>query len=157
MYIKEEINDSERNELYTETIWMAEPSSLSVKSEVHSLSFSANEEERTDNVARPGEASAETPAEAKEIQSNSQPPAKNSDRILSKQKKATQLQRIKEFYNMKCALCPQTFENCLQIRSHYRDKHNQQGYLICCGKKIEAHVCWLLEHINFHTNPMDFV
>lgn len=65
---------------------------------------------------------------------------------------------IKKFYNMTCELCsmaPGTFETFADIKKHYRELHNQKGYLMCCGRALTKRHR-VVEHMQFHLNPQAF-
>lgn len=61
-------------------------------------------------------------------------------------------QQIREYFKMNCDVCEDHFETFLDIKNHYKDKHQSVGYLTCCGKKfIRRGAC--LSHISRHVNP----
>lgn len=61
-------------------------------------------------------------------------------------------QQIREYFKMNCDVCGYHFQTFLDIKSHYKDKHQSVGYLTCCGKKfIRRGGC--LAHISRHVNP----
>lgn len=60
--------------------------------------------------------------------------------------------QIRSILNMKCDLCHVTFNIFRESKSHYRDEHNINGYLICCEKKFFKRN-QLIEHLQRHINP----
>lgn len=61
-------------------------------------------------------------------------------------------QQIREYFKMDCDVCGDHFETFVEIKNHYKDKHQAVGYLTCCGKKfVRRGGC--LSHISRHVNP----
>lgn len=59
---------------------------------------------------------------------------------------------IRQYYDMNCALCSDSFGTLHEAIRHYRRRHQQAGYLSCCGKKVYRR-CMALDHIQKHQNP----
>lgn len=64
-------------------------------------------------------------------------------------------QTIREYFKMNCDVCNEHFENFLDIKTHFRQKHKSTGYLTCCGKRFFRRG-GLLDHISRHVNPNKF-
>ncbi|KAJ6641733.1 Transcription factor grauzone [Pseudolycoriella hygida] len=60
--------------------------------------------------------------------------------------------QIREFFRMACEICGHPFETFRKATNHYREAHNTQGYLICCGRKYTRRGC-ALRHIQYHLDP----
>lgn len=60
--------------------------------------------------------------------------------------------QIRDFFRMSCDMCELTFQTMREALRHYRDTHDQAGYLICCEKKFFRR-CLALDHIRMHVNP----
>lgn len=66
--------------------------------------------------------------------------------------------KIKEFIEMKCAICgpkQPSFDTFKDMQLHYNKEHNTRGYIVCCGKKIYRKDR-AMDHITIHTNPNAF-
>lgn len=68
-------------------------------------------------------------------------------------KKITDKQ-ISEFFHMECDLCQINFDTFVDAQRHYRNEHNQAGYIKCCGRKFLDRRR-ILAHIQRHINPMN--
>ncbi|XP_058830505.1 transcription factor grauzone-like [Topomyia yanbarensis] len=60
--------------------------------------------------------------------------------------------QILEYFKFACELCHETTVTFIELRKHFREKHEQKGYHRCCNKKLFKR-CHLLEHIQVHLNP----
>ncbi|XP_055610583.1 transcription factor grauzone-like [Uranotaenia lowii] len=60
--------------------------------------------------------------------------------------------KILEYFKFVCELCHEQSETFIDLRRHFRDRHDQKGYQRCCNKKLFKR-CHLLEHIQVHLNP----
>lgn len=70
--------------------------------------------------------------------------------------KAAEDIKIKEFYKLKCEMCPSEHPTILALKKHYLNAHNtKNGYVLCCKKKLFKR-SQLLEHIFRHRNPDEF-
>lgn len=56
-------------------------------------------------------------------------------------------QRIKETANMFCDICMIPVESLRDAKSHYKQIHHKEGFLMCCGRKFKQR-CRLVEHVN---------
>ncbi|KAJ6626763.1 Transcription factor grauzone, partial [Pseudolycoriella hygida] len=63
--------------------------------------------------------------------------------------------KIREFYDMSCQICRETFESFNKIKNHYRAAHNVPGYVYCCGRKFHR-FSLAFSHIFHHLNPDAF-
>lgn len=61
-------------------------------------------------------------------------------------------QQIRDFFKMSCDICKINFQTMREAIQHYRQSHNQAGYLMCCDKKFYRR-CKALDHIQMHINP----
>lgn len=68
----------------------------------------------------------------------------------SKKRSSTEIEKedeqIREFCKMECEICPIKFNYFSEVKVHYRDVHNSNGYISCCNKKLFKRVR-VLEHI----------
>lgn len=144
--IKNEIINSDEDIVQGQSLQIVECLSVSIKPDIESLSVLTTEKNPIEYDFQQEETDVDDCSKKEQRQCSS----------TAKGKRALQLERIKQFFDMKCTLCTQTFQDCTDIRVHYRDKHDQQGYLLCCGSKIMAQPSWLLQHIKLHVNPLDF-
>lgn len=55
-------------------------------------------------------------------------------------------EQIREYCKMECEICPIKFNYFSEVKVHYRDVHNSNGYISCCNKKLFKRVR-VLEHI----------
>ncbi|GAB0097563.1 hypothetical protein DMENIID0001_132140 [Sergentomyia squamirostris] len=62
---------------------------------------------------------------------------------------------IETFYTMCCPICKVSCKTLKNLRVHFRDKHHQWGYVICCNKKIHRD-CDMMDHKRYHSNPEAF-
>lgn len=77
------------------------------------------------------------------------------DNVQKKLKLDAENQTIREYFKMNCDVCNEYFENFLDIKTHFREKHKSTGYLTCCGKRFFRRG-GLLDHISRHVNPNKF-
>lgn len=68
---------------------------------------------------------------------------------------------VRQFFNMKCERCPQTFQTIEDAIAHYPEAHGiDNGYVKCsstqCSQAKFQKRCNLREHIDFHKNPDKF-
>lgn len=56
-----------------------------------------------------------------------------------------------EQYRMQCDLCNKTFKTFHRVQTHYQQKHNMNGYVICCGDQFFEKDL-LVDHILMHVN-----
>lgn len=61
-------------------------------------------------------------------------------------------EQLLQHYNLLCDLCGQPLSGFAELMRHFKNIHNQPGYLNCCNKKITKK-CWMIEHIQVHLNP----
>ncbi|KAJ6633995.1 Transcription factor grauzone [Pseudolycoriella hygida] len=61
-------------------------------------------------------------------------------------------EKIREFFDMSCQICSETFETFGKIKKHYRTAHTVAGYVHCCGRKFHG-FSRALNHIFHHLNP----
>ncbi|XP_062553372.1 transcription factor grauzone-like [Armigeres subalbatus] len=64
-------------------------------------------------------------------------------------------QQLLQHYDLSCDLCAQPLAGFGELLRHFKNIHNQPGYLRCCNKKIMKK-CWMIEHIQVHLNPDAF-
>lgn len=64
-------------------------------------------------------------------------------------------QQLLQHYSLACDLCSQPLTGFSELLRHFKNIHNQPGYLRCCNKKIMKK-CWMIEHIQVHLNPDAF-
>lgn len=60
---------------------------------------------------------------------------------------------IKLCMQLKCDVCENNFETFSEVRQHYRDQHNQAGYIMCCGRKFDRR-SRLHTHLGKHNNSI---
>lgn len=56
-----------------------------------------------------------------------------------------------EPYRMQCDLCSKTFKTFHRVQTHYQQKHNMNGYVMCCGDQFFEKDL-LVDHILMHVN-----
>ncbi|KAJ6633116.1 Transcription factor grauzone [Pseudolycoriella hygida] len=61
-------------------------------------------------------------------------------------------EKIREFFDLSCEICSETFETFGKVIKHYRTAHNVAGYVLCCGRKFHG-FGRALNHISHHLNP----
>lgn len=62
---------------------------------------------------------------------------------------------ILRWCQMQCELCHETFQQFYDIKMHYQNVHNENGFVMCCKKKFFRRVR-LMEHAVKHMNPDAF-
>ncbi|XP_058828726.1 zinc finger protein 558-like [Topomyia yanbarensis] len=62
---------------------------------------------------------------------------------------------VLQHFNLACDLCAKPLEDFTDLREHFKDVHEQLGYINCCNKKIFKK-CWMVEHLQVHLNPDAF-
>lgn len=62
---------------------------------------------------------------------------------------------IAENFDMKCDHCDTVFDGFYDARRHYRQHHNDKGYLKCCNMKLRE-LCRVRDHIKSHLDPECF-
>lgn len=72
-----------------------------------------------------------------------------------KREKSEEDEKIRTWCNLYCTRCCQTFGNFPDVQSHYRTVHQENGYVMCCGRKYFRRI-HLLDHIFKHINPDAF-
>uniref|UniRef100_A0A1B0DMH1 Uncharacterized protein n=2 Tax=Phlebotomus papatasi TaxID=29031 RepID=A0A1B0DMH1_PHLPP len=63
--------------------------------------------------------------------------------------------RVEAYYNLSCTYCFIRFLRLKELRAHYREMHQQEGYVLCCGKKL-FRLTYMLDHMEYHSNPEAF-
>lgn len=86
------------------------------------------------------------------IRSHSVP--KTGPDAISRLTKAEQDAQIREYFAMKCDQCNDNveFETFAEVKQHYLQVHNMNGYLRCCGSRFRLR-CQVIDHIRQHVNP----
>lgn len=59
---------------------------------------------------------------------------------------------IRNWCNMECTKCTEKFCVFPEVKVHYHNVHQSNGYLVCCNKKFFRRIR-ILEHIARHMNP----
>lgn len=85
------------------------------------------------------------------------PPNKNKkSELKTKNKTSTNTleddELIRNWCEMHCTMCAHTFHRFPEVKTHYRDKHQRNGFITCCKRKFFRRVR-VLEHIGCHINP----
>lgn len=83
--------------------------------------------------------------------------ARKSSRVR-KRTSAQSLQQdelIRNWCDMQCIECPVKFYRFPEMKIHYRDVHQRNGFIVCCQKKFFRRVR-ALEHIERHYDPNIF-
>ncbi|XP_004522609.1 transcription factor grauzone [Ceratitis capitata] len=62
---------------------------------------------------------------------------------------------IAQHFKLSCFLCQKSLENFTVLKVHYREQHETNGYVKCCGKKLLRRSV-LVDHIHFHNDPEFF-
>lgn len=62
---------------------------------------------------------------------------------------------IRSWCNMQCTQCTKTFYVFPEVKVHYRNEHQSNGFVVCCNRKFFRRVR-ILEHISRHINPSVF-
>lgn len=63
---------------------------------------------------------------------------------------------ISEMFSFTCELCSKPLGNFKTFKRHFKEIHNQDGYIQCCDKKLRKR-SHFVEHAERHTNPDSFV
>ncbi|XP_053685533.1 transcription factor grauzone-like [Sabethes cyaneus] len=77
---------------------------------------------------------------------------KKKNAVKSKEEQKREDELLHDFYKFVCEICDASVPDFPSLRRHFRKNHNLSGYLRCCKKKLFKR-CYLLEHIEKHTNP----
>ncbi|XP_037049995.1 zinc finger protein-like isoform X2 [Bradysia coprophila] len=71
---------------------------------------------------------------------------------LSPSEKAKLQEQIRDQFKMNCEICSDVkFMTLVDVHQHYRNVHQQNGYLMCCGKKFSTNAT-VAEHIRHHND-----
>ena len=62
---------------------------------------------------------------------------------------------ISEHHQITCNLCQTPLETFTLMIKHFKEEHNQRGYVICCKRKF-SYRTELVDHIQVHLNPEYF-
>lgn len=64
---------------------------------------------------------------------------------------------IRNWCEMQCTICTESFKSFTfkDVKKHYSQKHEVNGFLVCCRKKFFRRIR-VLEHIARHINPREF-
>ncbi|XP_055536229.1 transcription factor grauzone-like [Wyeomyia smithii] len=93
-----------------------------------------------------------TPIKSKKVKKESGHDPSKEYRSKPKNEIEEEDRQILEYFKFACELCHETTLTFIELRRHFREKHNQKGYHRCCNKKLFKR-CHLLEHIQVHLNP----
>ncbi|XP_055690899.1 zinc finger protein 287-like [Lutzomyia longipalpis] len=63
--------------------------------------------------------------------------------------------RVEAYYTLNCMYCLIHFTRLKELRAHYREMHHQEGFVLCCGKKL-FRLTYMLDHMEYHANPEAF-
>lgn len=63
--------------------------------------------------------------------------------------------RVEAYYTLNCMYCLIHFTRLKELRAHYREMHQQEGFVHCCGKKL-FRLTYMLDHMEYHSNPEAF-
>lgn len=64
-------------------------------------------------------------------------------------------EQIRTFFHMKCDNCDHIFNSYLEAKSHYRFKHQQIGYITCCGEKFFQRFKIVNHIVDAHLNSIN--
>lgn len=70
-------------------------------------------------------------------------------------KSVTNREDLKKYFNMYCELCNYPIRNLTVAVEHYRQEHDQVGYMTCCDKKFFKENR-IMQHCMWHENPEAF-
>lgn len=64
---------------------------------------------------------------------------------------------VLKYVKMKCDICchDETFNTFSDCKRHYRDVHNENGYVLCCNRKFRR-IVRVVQHCIWHENPEAF-
>ncbi|XP_054740951.1 transcription factor grauzone-like [Anastrepha obliqua] len=62
---------------------------------------------------------------------------------------------IAQNFKLNCFLCQKSLTDFKELKSHFREHHQTNGYVKCCGKKLLNRGV-LVDHIHVHINPKYF-
>ncbi|XP_017483366.1 PREDICTED: transcription factor grauzone-like [Rhagoletis zephyria] len=62
---------------------------------------------------------------------------------------------IAQNFKLKCCICCKSLTDFRELKSHFREEHQTNGYVKCCGKKLLNRGV-LVDHIQVHINPEYF-
>lgn len=71
--------------------------------------------------------------------------------IAKSQSKKIINEQIRDYFEMDCVLCGIRFSTFTKAQHHYRVKHQQKGYISCCGRKFFNRRL-IVSHIQQHTH-----
>ncbi|XP_055680596.1 zinc finger protein weckle-like [Lutzomyia longipalpis] len=63
--------------------------------------------------------------------------------------------KLREFYELKCFICEESFEKFPQLFNHCQKVHQAKAFIECCEKNYYSRAC-LLNHMNYHIYPDGF-
>lgn len=121
--------------------------------------------EKKDSIYCDGENS--RPRSSTSVNSETQEDDDEKKKRKSKSKKATKIynkKRLKtsdhdefiaQHFKLACSLCEKSLNDFRELKIHYRQEHQTNGYAKCCGKKLYNRGV-LVDHIHFHNNPEYF-
>lgn len=95
--------------------------------------------------------------EVRQIEINSPPPPPS--KTIIKRSRSSSIstvladdELIRNWCDMQCTQCSKMFHRFPEVKTHYRDEHNCNGFITCCKRKFFRRVR-VLEHIGRHINP----
>ncbi|CAD7013653.1 unnamed protein product [Ceratitis capitata] len=91
---------------------------------------------------------------------------KNKIKVKKRSMKSTNVHRdhnktphyddfIAKHFQLTCFLCDKSLTDFRDLKIHYRENHQTNGYIKCCGKKLFKRGD-LVDHIHFHKDPEYF-
>ncbi|XP_055626271.1 zinc finger protein 62-like [Toxorhynchites rutilus septentrionalis] len=97
--------------------------------------------------------------ELSDVESTSQKQRKGGNRVgrpeQSWRKNLNSEQFIAENVNIECDTCAEKYDSFQQLQQHSLEKHQKRAYVFCCDHKFCTKPR-LIDHIQFHLNPLQF-
>lgn len=59
---------------------------------------------------------------------------------------------MRDYFDMKCKICGLELESIRMAKTHYRNDHQQKGYIVCCNRKYYRRF-QAVDHVMQHINP----
>lgn len=83
--------------------------------------------------------------------------AKVKDIPINDKSEEENLKLIIKYMRMRCEICrhEEHFKSFTNCKNHYRDVHNQNGYVVCCSRKFRR-IGRVIQHCMWHENPEAF-
>lgn len=82
-------------------------------------------------------------------------PSTSTETIPKKFKTDSHSSLLSKYFNMSCDLCDALLPSFRDTNKHYKNVHDEKGYLVCCSKKFYR-LQHMLQHCQWHVNQESF-